>query len=136
MNGHCFALLVHDRPAPLDSLKSALKDLSVETYSVRSCEEAKRLIPQTQPQLVFTDTALPDGSWTDVIELAENVGSPVNVIVVGTNKDVKFYLKALERGAVDFVLPPFEREALDFVVRSAAENSRVRKHEQARAAMV
>jgi len=135
MNDRYFALLVHDRPAPLESLKSALKDLSIETYSVNSCEEAKRLIPQTEPQIVFTDTSLPDGTWTDVVDMAENAASPVNVIVVGSNKDVKFYISALERGAYDFVLPPFEREALDYVVNSAADNARLRRHAMARAAV-
>jgi len=135
MKAHCFALLVHDRPDPLDLLKSALKELYVETYSVRNCEEARRLIPQTQPQLVFTDTVLPDGSWTDVIELAENASSPVNVIVVGTIKDINFYLTALERGAFDFVLPPFERDSLDFIVQSAAQDARLRRQAQARVAI-
>lgn len=124
MNDRCFALLAHDRLKPLDALKSALKDLSVETYSFRSCEGTKRLIPQTQPLLVFTDTVLPEASWTDVIKLAENAGSAVTVIVVGTNKDVKFYLTTLERGAFDFVLPPFENEALDFIVQSVSRNAR------------
>jgi DNA-binding NtrC family response regulator len=136
MNDRCFAILVHDRPAPLDSLKSALKDLSIDTFSVRSCEEAKRLIAETQPQVVFTDTSLPDGSWMDMVNAAEVAPSPVNVIVVGANKDVKFYLNALERGAFDFVLPPFEKQALDFVVQSAAQDSRHRRFARARAAVV
>ena len=135
MDDRFFALLVHERPAPLESLKSALKDLSVETYSVNSCEEAKRLLPQTQPQIVFTDTNLPDGTWADVVEMAENAASPVNVIVVGCNKDIKFYISALERGAYDFVLPPFERQALDYVVHSAADNARLRRQALARAAV-
>jgi DNA-binding NtrC family response regulator len=135
MMAHCFALLIHTRPNPLELLKPALKELSIDTYSVPSLEEAKRLIPQTQPQLVFTDTALADGTWTDVIDLAENASSPVNVIVVGTIKDVKFYLTALERGAFDFVLPPFERDSLDFIVQSASQDARLRRQAQARAAM-
>jgi len=128
MSHRYLALLVHDRPAPLESLKSALKELAVETYSVNSCQEAKRLLPQTHPHIVFTDTTLPDGTWADVVDLAENATSPVNVIVVGSNKDVKFYIAALERGAYDFVLPPFERKALDYVVHSAADDARLRGH--------
>ena len=135
MSDQFYALLVHDRPAPLESLKSALKQLSIQTYSVQSCEEAKRLLPQTQPHVVFTDTALPDGSWTDVVDMAENANSPVNVIVVGANKDIKLYISALERGAFDFVLPPFELQALDFVVQSAGDNAKQRRHAQARSAV-
>ena len=81
-NHHPFAILVHDQPHPLDSLKPVLRDLSVETCSVRTCEEAGRLITQTEPQLVFTDTSLPDGSWADVVRMAERASSRVDVIVV------------------------------------------------------
>ena len=135
MNDRYFALLVHERPAPLDSLKSALRELSIETYSVNSCEEAKRLLSQTEPQIVFTDTTLPDGTWADVVDMAEGATAPVNVIGVGANKDVKFYISALERGAYDFVLPPFERQALDYVVHSAGDDARLRRHALARAAV-
>lgn len=135
MNDRYFALLVHERPAPLEALKSALREISVETFSVNSCEEARRLLPQTEPHIVFTDTSLPDGTWADVVDMAENAGSPVNVIVVGANKNVKFYISALERGAYDFVLPPFERQALDYVVHSAGDNARLRRHALARAAV-
>lgn len=132
MNDRFSVLLVYDRPQPLESLKGALKDLSVETCSVRSCEEAQRLVPQAQPHLIFTDTSLPDGSWADVVEMAEKASSPVNVIVVGANQDTGLYLSALEGGAFDFVLPPFERQALDFVVESARYDVRRRRQGQAR----
>ena len=112
MNHHPVAILVHNQPYPLESLKPVLRDLSVETCSVRTCEDAGRLLTQTEPQLVFTDTSLPDGSWADVVRMAERASSPVDVIVVGAKEDIRLYLSALEGGAFDFVLPPFELEAL------------------------
>jgi two-component system response regulator AtoC len=134
MNDHLFALLLFDQSVVLESLKLALKHLSVETCSARTLEEAERLLPQTQPHLIFTDTFLPDGSWVDVINLAEKAASPLNVIVVGTTTNSKLYLSALERGAFDFVLPPFEHQALDFVVKSAGQDVRHRRQAQAVAA--
>jgi len=38
-----FALLIHDRSVPFESLKTALKDLNVGISSVNSLEAAKRL---------------------------------------------------------------------------------------------
>jgi DNA-binding NtrC family response regulator len=134
MNNRLFALLLHDHSNTLESLRLALRDLSVETFSVETLEKARRLLPQTQPHLVFTDTSLPDGSWTDVINLAEKAGTPVNVIVVGGSNDMKLYISALERGAFDFVLPPFEHEPLDYVVHSASEDVARRRRELVRAA--
>jgi len=48
LNHHPFVLLVHDQPHPLESLKPVLRDLSVETFSVRTCEEAGQLITHSR----------------------------------------------------------------------------------------
>lgn len=135
MTDQFFALLLHDQPEHLEPLKAALKQLKVETCCVRTLEEAKRLISQTHPHLVFTDTFLSDGSWVDVINLAEESATPLNVIVVSSCKDVKLYLSAIQRGAFDFVLPPFEQQSLYYVVQSAGDDARHRRHAQARAAV-
>ncbi|PYV13744.1 MAG: hypothetical protein DMG21_20390 [Acidobacteria bacterium] len=130
-----FALLIHDRSVPFESLKTALKDLNVGISSVNSLEAAKRLIPQTEPDLIFTDTKLPDGSWPDVINMAEKCRTSSNVIVVSPYKDIKLYLSALDRGAYDFLLPPFEHNTLDFVVACAGEDARHRRTAKARTAV-
>jgi len=134
MNDSLTALLIYDQPHPLESLRAVLKDLnglSVETCSVRTCEEARRMVRQTQPQLIFTDTSLPDGSWRDVVGMAEKASSPVDVIVVGAHQDIRLYVSVLEGGAFDFVLPPFEHQALHFVVESARHDVRRRRQEHA-----
>jgi len=120
MNDHLFALLIHDRPEPFAALTRTLKDLRIETYSVATCQEAKHLISQCKPHLIFTEDALVDGSWTRVLRMAEDADVPLNVIVVGTLPDTRQYLSAMERGAFDFLAPPFEHQPLKFVVRSAA----------------
>ncbi len=136
MRDKIFALLIHDNPDSLLGLKWALRELEVETFSVRNCQEAEGLLPQTQPQVVFVDTSLTEGSWVDAINLAERTDVPPNVIVVGANTNIDLYLSAMEHGAFDFVAPPFELEPLEYVVQSAALDARARKHAQARAAVV
>ena len=135
MNDHFLALLVYDRAHPLETLSTVLKELSVETYSVRTCKEARERVLRIRPDLIFTDTCLPDGSWTDVVDMAERSDSPVNVIVVSATEDVQLYISALERGAFDFLLPPFEAQGLDFVVRSGGEDARPRRKVRALSAL-
>jgi FixJ family two-component response regulator len=69
--------------------------------------------------MIFTTTSVADGSWLDVIVLAEKSGVPSNVIVVAETSDVKLYLSTIEGGAFDFMVPPFERDPLGHVVRAA-----------------
>ena len=65
------ALLVHDRPEPMGSLRLALESQSIETQSVRTCHEANQTLWGRQPpHLVLVDSRLPDGSWEDVVYLA------------------------------------------------------------------
>ena len=135
MSERIFSILIHDQPRPFDSLREVLRDLSVETYSVESLEEARHLVPRTEPHILFTATSFADGSWVDVVSLTEQTEIPLNVIVVSAIKDVKLYITALERGAYDFVMPPFEHGGMDIVVRSAGENVRHRRHALARLAV-
>jgi DNA-binding NtrC family response regulator len=123
MNQHICALLIHDRKELFEPLRRTLADLAVETYSVATCQQAKHLISHWKPQIIFTEKSVADGSWMNVVNMAETADPPLTVIVVGTIPDTQLYLSTMERGAFDFVAPPFEHEPLKFVLRSAALNA-------------
>lgn len=130
-----FALLVSEEDESSKTLKNLLKNHGIEIWTARTCEEAARLMDQTHPELVFTSTMLCDGTWSDVVRLAEKTLVPMNVIVVGRCKDTQLYLSTLDFGAFDFILPPFEAVPIAFVARVAAENARRRREEQTRKAV-
>ena len=117
------ALLVHDRPEPMGSLRRALESQSIETQSVRTCHEASQALWGCQPpHLVLVDTRLPDGSWEVVVNQAARAPAPVNVIVVSAVVDIALYLEVIQRGAFDFVVPPMSLPDFAHVVRSAVGN--------------
>jgi DNA-binding NtrC family response regulator len=117
------ALLVHDQPEPLRALEHALRSQSIKTLRARNYQEAMRVLGQENPpHLVFTDTALPDGTWADVLALASRGRQPANVIVVGRLVDTRFYIEVIEKGAFDFIVPPFAASDLTHVVRCASDS--------------
>ena len=117
------ALLVHDRPEPMGSLRRALESQSIETQSVRTCHEASQALWGRQPpHLVLADTRLPDGSWEVIVNLAARAPAPVNVIVVSEVVDIALYLEVIQRGAFDFIVPPMSWPDFNHVVRSAVDN--------------
>ena len=125
------ALLVQVRHDPLDALRLALEEQSIDIFIARNCAEAAlALWSHSPPHMVFTDVQLGDGNWADVITLAAKASAPVNVIVVARSVDVGFYVRAIERGAFDFMVLPLSAPELLHVVRIAAENSlrRRQKH--------
>lgn len=135
MSEHLFALLVHDHPEVFESLRRTLRDLSVETYSVATCQEAGELISQCKPHIIFTESSLRDGWWSSILNIADTANVPLSVIVVSDYPDTRLYLSVMERGAFDFMAPPFEHEPLDFVLRSAALATQRRREALAHAAV-
>lgn len=128
------ALLIHQVAEPLRSLRLALERQGVETAQARNCEEAWRILGGANPpHLVFTDTAVADGLWADVLALAAQAAQPVNVIVVARLVDTRLYIAAIEAGAFDFLAPPFTPADLAHIVRSAADNVLARRQAQGRA---
>jgi DNA-binding NtrC family response regulator len=130
MAQHVSGLLVYDQSLPLELLRTALNDRSLCAGRARTCEEARHLIEATEPQLIFTDVNLPDGTWADVVRLGQDAASPANVIVVSGNLDMKFYIRTMESGAFDFMSPPFDAHSLDYVVRCAVSNVMTRRNER------
>lgn len=116
-------LLFREPSSHLRALHQSLRAQGVETREAQTCQEAARLLAGAEPpELVFTDTQLPDGNWADVVRLAEASPAPVNVIVVSRVVDIPFYVETLQSGAFDFIAPPFEPADLAHIVRVAAGN--------------
>jgi two-component system response regulator PilR (NtrC family) len=117
------ALLVHHNSETLATLKGALERQGMSIIHAESQAQAKRMLGGLSPApLVFTDTQLPDGTWADILALAEKAAQPVNVIVVARVVDTRFYVQAIEAGAFDFLAPPFNATDLAYVVRTAHDN--------------
>lgn len=125
-----FALLIPGKSTSFTNLKALLNAQFVEVWSAGNCQEAARLFHQTHPELIFTDTELSDGSWKDIIGLAEDTSVPTNVIVVGHCNDLRLQITTIDYGAFDFILPPFDSESLAHVVTVAGNNTRLRREEQ------
>ena len=129
------ALLVHQNSETLTTLKLALERQGMRILQAGSRAVAKRMLGGLNPApLVFTDTQLPDGTWADILAVAEKAKRPVNVIVVARLVNTRFYVEAIEAGAFDFIAPPFNATDLAYVVRSAVDNVVARRSTQALAA--
>jgi len=128
MSERIAALLVYHNSITLSTLKDALERQGVRVIHAESCVQALRNLGGLNPApLVFTDTPLPDGTWADILALAEKAALPVNVIVVGRAVNTRLYVEAIECGAFDFVAPPFDATDLAHVVHCAADNALARR---------
>lgn len=135
MRGKVFALMVHERSEPCQAVKPVLRRLGVDTFSVSSCEEAEHLLEQTHPHLLFTDTKLSDGTWVDVLNLAETAPATVCAILVSASRDPELRQAARDHGAFDCVSPALNTEGVSDLIQRAIRFVQAGRERQARAAV-
>ena len=122
------ALLLVHQTRPYNDLKAARENLAFSTVRAQSFAKACRVLSRVNPPLlVFTESGLPDGDWSDVVPLSARASSLISVIVVGQEIDTKLYASVINVGALDFIAPPFDALDLAHVVRCAADNTMARR---------
>jgi DNA-binding NtrC family response regulator len=126
-----FAILVSDGSAIFEELSWKLESYGMETWTVESRTEAADLMRESHPELILTATTFPEGTWSEIVDMARKSSVPANVIVVGKRVDIELYVRAIEYGAFDFMLPPFEADQLSHVLRVATEDVRRAREAQA-----
>jgi len=115
-----FALVIENRNTTVRGLSFALESHGIRTRRARSLREAGEIMKKSEaPRLVFTDALLADGTWLDVVRLANRRARTAKVVVVSPTADTRLYLEALEGGAFDCVAPPFTGADLLHVVSCA-----------------
>jgi two-component system, OmpR family, response regulator TctD len=120
MSDRARVLLVHDYEYPLRDLEAVLRRLGFETGRARTCIGLKLALASSRPPVVvFTDTHLSDGSWTEIVAFAIQGRSPVPAIVVSSEFDLSAYVDALDSGAAEFIVPPFREAHISYVVQRA-----------------
>lgn len=131
------ALVVHHRNDRFYTLQLVLEALSIKVMRARSAREAeKQLCERPCPQLVLSDTVLPDGNWMDVLDIAVKAVEPVNVIIVSAEADTSLYLDSMDHGAFDFMTDSFTVPEIVHVLQCALENVNRRRGSGLRLAAV
>ncbi len=117
-------LVVDDDPQTLRYVRDTLAQSGYAPIVTGEPEEAVRLIEEERPQLALLDMMLPG---TDGIELMEEILKTVNVPVIflsAYGRD-ELVAKALDKGAVDYIVKPFSPTELAARIRAALRRREV-----------
>ncbi len=111
-------LVVDDDPEALRYVRNALTSAGYRPTVTGDPQKVPELIESEKPHLVLMDLLLPG---TDGIELMEQIPalSDLPVIFVSAYGRDETIAKALERGAVDYIVKPFSPTELVARIRSA-----------------
>ena len=116
------SIIVDDEINNSDALKKML-DLylpSVELAGVASnIKEAKELIEEQKPDLIFLDVEMPGGNGFELLESLDTV----NFKVVFTTAHAAYAIKAIKYAAMDYLLKPINLNELKIAVEKCTNNS-------------
>jgi len=112
------AVLVDDDPKNITILKTLLQQLHTNIEVVgeaNNAEEAARLIPQLDPNVVFLDIEMPFGNAFDLLDKL----MPVNFEIIFITAFNEYSLKAFRYSALDYLLKPVDIDDLHVAVQKA-----------------
>lgn len=114
------AIIVEDMPDALQLLKSDLKSNHPEIKVVdtaQSVVEAAKSLRNTQPDILFLDIMLGDGTGFDILEIFPDLKSKI-IFVTASDE---FAIRAFKFAAIDYVLKPYSSEELAQAITRAKE---------------
>lgn len=120
MDQQTSALIVSDDENMMRRLQAVLQQQHVTTRCARNFKDAQDSIDSgSAAEIIFTGTSFPDGTWRDVLGIAQAANPPSAVVLVTRLDDIRVYLDAMSEGACDYIVPPFREADVSQIVRSA-----------------
>lgn len=110
--------LVDDFPQALKLLENDIKTHYPELEIIdtaKSVVEAAKKLQKIQPDILFLDIILGDGTGFDILEIVPNLKSK---IIFVTASDT-FAIKAFKFSAIDYILKPYSKEDLSSAIDKA-----------------
>ena len=112
------AILVEDIPSALKMLQNDISNNHKEIEIIgtaTSVVEASKLLRKKQPNLLFLDIMLGDGTGFDILEIVPNLRSKI-IFVTASDE---YAIKAFKFAAIDYILKPYANEDLANAIKKA-----------------
>ena len=112
------AIIVEDMIDALQLLKSDLETRHPEVEIIATAQsvvEAAKVLRKKQPDILFLDIMLGDGTGFDILEIFPDLKSKI-IFVTASDE---FAIRAFKFAAIDYVLKPYTYEELDLAVDRA-----------------
>ncbi len=118
-------LIVDDDKSIRKGLALTLGD-DYRVVTAQDASEALALYPREQPDIVLLDVGLPEMDGVAVLEKLKEIDAETVVIMVTAVEDVKTIVKAVKRGAYDYLVKPVDSHELLLTIQNALENRGLR----------
>ena len=116
-------LVVDDEPLQRDILKTILDDEGYETYTASSGEEALTLIGKFHPEVILTDLKMEGMDGIELIESVPREPFEPSMIIMTAHGTISSAVKAIQKGAFDYLTKPLDKNSLLLTVKRALERA-------------
>jgi DNA-binding response OmpR family regulator len=89
------------------ALSQILSHSAWEFDSVSGVGNAAAFLRHKSAQVILCERTLPDGDWTDVLNLISGLADPPQLIVTSRDADDRLWAEVLNVGAYDVLVKPF-----------------------------
>jgi two-component system response regulator AtoC len=120
-------LIVDDERLLRLTLRSRLEDKGFIVVEGETGEEAVRLVGEEDPDLVLLDYQLPDRNGLEVLDILLQRDRDLPVVMITGHGSVEGAVRAMRRGAIDYLEKPFEFDALLLTVESSLQTTALRR---------
>lgn len=120
-------LVIDDDAAMREVLKLRLKDWGYHPFTAEDGEAAEKILDSKNPDLVISDVVMPDLSGLDLLNRMREQGHSQPVILITAHGDVDMAVKAMKRGARDFITKPIEYDQLKALLEEIDHTEQLRE---------
>ncbi len=116
-------LIIDDEPDIRELLEITLNRMNIQTLCAEDIASAKKLLAEQAFDLCLTDMKLPDGNGLDLVDYIQNNRPPIPCAVITAHGSMDIAIKAMKKGAFDFLSKPVDLTVLRQLVNNALKLS-------------
>jgi two-component system, repressor protein LuxO len=130
MSTQAKVLMIEDSVSLSAIYKAYLDDTDYQLVCVESLGSAHAALGAFKPDIVLLDIELPDGNGMDFLAEAATLDSPPKIIVMTAYGTSDMAVRAIQKGAFDFLTKPFDAARLKVTLDNAADQLQLGKRAQ------
>lgn len=122
------SFVVDDIPEALELLSNDIERNHPEIKVIgkaSSVVEASKLLQKKQPDMLFLDIMLGDGTGFDILEIVPNLKSKI-IFVTASDE---YAIKAFKFAAIDYILKPYSNDELAIAINKAKKQIKPEKEQ-------